>query len=790
MRSLAAVAAVLALAGAAPAAADSLRLVDPFVGTQSGAPDFGTGGGAGDTFPGAVLPSGMVQFSPDTFPSTDDYAGGYSYVDHLLRGFSLTHFSGAGCAAFGDIPILPVSIPVSASPALPGSSDIASRYVPRFDHRHESASPGAYAVTLDPGSPTAIRAELTATMRTGDARLTFPSGRPASVLIGAGGSLLPDYGAQVAIDPGRREISGEVQGGHFCFQPTKYRVYFAARFSRPFAAHGTWQAQTLTPGGRTAAAENPQAFAPSEIPNSGPHPGDPSSGVQVGGYASFDTRRSRQVEMQVGVSFTSLAAARANLAAEASGHGFAHLRAAAQNRWRARLSAVTARGGSTAARRLLATSLYHAMIEPRTISDAAGTYPGMDGRVHSARTPQLTDISGWDIYRTQVPLTAILDPRGASALATSLVRDAEQSGCLPRWPYADQQTNVMTGDPSAGMIAGAYAFGARGFDARTALARLVAGATKPCHTANGDYTEREALSDLRSLGFIPIEDTTNVTSHTIGNRNAAAWGSVSTTLEDAVADAATADLAAALGERSTARTFRGYGADWRHLFDPTTGELRPRTRAGAWVSPFSPTTTDGYVEGDAAQYTWFVPQDPNGLIGAMGGPATARRRLDGFFTELNSGQDRPYAFLGNEPTLGTPWLYDWLGRPDLASSIVHRALLGLYHVSPGGMPGNDDGGTMSAWWVFGALGLYPAVPGADTLAISAPLFPDAVVRLPSGRLEVRAVGLSARHPAVVSATLDGRRLAVSRLHFASLARGRHVLVLRMGARERWATRPG
>ena len=291
-------------------AADPLSLADPFVGTASGAPDFGTGGGAGSTFPGPALPSGMVQFSPDTFPSTDNTAGGYSYRDDRIRGFSLTHFSGAGCALFGDIPILPTSVPVSVSPALPGSSDVAARYVPRFDHRHESAVPGAYAVTLDPGSRTAIRTELTATMRTGDARLRFTPGAPASVLVGAGGSLLPDYGATVAVDPAAREISGSVQSGHFCFQPTKYRVFFVARFSRPFATSGTWQAQTLTPHGRSAAAENPQAFAPSEIPQSGPHPGDPSSGVQVGAYAGFDTRHATDVDVQIGVSFTSPAAAR------------------------------------------------------------------------------------------------------------------------------------------------------------------------------------------------------------------------------------------------------------------------------------------------------------------------------------------------------------------------------------------------------------------------------------------------------------------------------------------------
>ncbi len=755
-------------------AADVGRWVDPFVGTSSGAPDFGTGGGAGATFPGAVLPSGMVQFSPDTLPGSDNFAGGYSYRDHLLRGFSLTHFSGAGCAGFGDVPVLPVSGPISDSPAIPGSSDVAPQYVPAFDHRHEQASPGGYSVTLSPGRAAAIDVHLTATTRTGEADLGFPAQRRVSVLIGAGGSSLADYAADVRVAPGQREISGSVQSGNFCFQPTKYRVYFVARFDHRFAASGTWDGQHVDPGSASAAASNPSAFAAKGVPGAAAiPPGSPSTGVQVGAYASFDTRHDRSIEARIGISFTSEAQARANLAAESRGRSFDQLRRAAAAAWESELTRVRVSGGSPRMRTLFYTSLYHALLEPSTLSDADGSYRGMDGRLHSVgRAVQYTDISGWDVYRTQIPLLAMLAPKRAGDIAASLLHDARQSGCLPRWPYADQQTNVMTGDPSAPILASTYAFGARDFDAREALGRMVNTATHPCHTENGDYTEREGLADYLRLGYIPQEDDTTSVGHTFGARSSA-WGAAATTLEDALADSTIGHLAAELSQPALARQFARRSESWQRLFDPGTGYVRPRYRSGAWLAPFAPTTATGFVEGDAAQYTWAVPQDPSRLFALMGGTAAARARLDRFFSQLNAGPGSPYAFLGNEPTLGTPWLYDWLGQPGRTSHVVHRALLGLYSPTPGGMPGNDDGGTMSAWWVLGALGIYPEVPGSDVLALNSPLFPQAIIRLPGGTLQID--GVPARDGRLGSPTLDGNRVRQSRVHFGALIRGRHVL---------------
>jgi predicted alpha-1,2-mannosidase len=762
----------LALPALAQGEPNNSRRVDPFMGTGGGAPGFGMGGASGSTFPGAVLPFGMTQFGPDTVPSATNPSG-YSYPDRTIRGFSLTHFSGAGCAIYRDVPVLPTTARVDVSPAVEGSSRLNPRFMAHFDHRHESASPGTYRVILDPGSTKAIDSQLTATTRTGEARFTFPARRHGSILINPAGSANGESAASVVVDPGRRDVMGSAESGGFCSQPTKYRVYFVARFNRPFVAHGTWNGQSLDRGSTRAASTAQQA----------------SPRVQVGAYVTFDTHVTRTVEMQVGVSFTSVAEARRNLATEVGRRTFESIRSVAQHAWRTELAKVTVSGGTASERRVFYTSLYHALIEPSTFSDVDGSYVGMDGRVHNAGpVTQYTNISGWDVYRSQIPLVAMLEPQRAEDLAASIVRDAQQSRCLPRWPYADQQTNVQVGDPSDSILAEIYAFGARRFNARAALRRMVAGASARCHSINGDYTEREGLSDYVRLGYVPQELNTDVAGHTRGERDYA-WGSAATTLEYAIADSTIARLAASLGERTIAGRFQRRAQNWSRLFDPGSGYIRPRYRSGQWLTPYDPTDMTDFVEGDGAQYTWLVPEDPAGLIRRMGGDAAAASRLDRFFRQLNSGPSAQYAYLGNEPTLGVPWIYDWLGRPARATDVIRRALIDLYTPSPAGMPGNDDGGTMSAWWVFGALGLYPAVPGADLLVLNGPLFQRATISLPRGRLILDAQGLSDGRRYVQSARLDGRRLTRTWVSFDSIRRGSHHLLLRMGASSRstWGT---
>jgi predicted alpha-1,2-mannosidase len=755
----------------ASANADLAGHVNPFAGTRPGPGTFG----GGHNFPGAALPFGMVQWSPDTTPSAP-HSGGYDHRDNHLRGFSLTHLSGAGCALYGDFPFLPSTEPIDSSPASAGGPGLDGGFQPGFSHGEEAAAPGFYEVRLNPVRGAGIDVALTATTRTGVARFQFPPNPHASVLVDAGGSAQPNDFAAVAVDPARREISGTASSGLFCGQRPRYKVYFAAVFDRPFAAYGTWQGSSLDRGG--IVAEDSQQPA-----------ANPGGSARAGAYASFDTRRKRQVTVRVGVSFVSVDGARANLAAESAGTGFEEVRRQARGRWNQALGRVLVSGGPRRRLDTFYTALYHAFLAPRTFNDVGGAYPGMDGQLHQARGRiQYADFSGWDVYRTQIQLLSILVPDRAGDMMRSLLADAEQSGCLPRWPYANGQSMTMVGDSADPMLASAAAFGAD-FDRQAALEAMVRGATEPCRSANGEYLQRQGLPSYLGLGYVPFDlDTNTRNANSIYGDPDAVWGSAATTLEYAVDDFAIAQLAArSLGDRSTYRAFMRRSANWRRLYNPASGMVEPRYADGRFQTPYDNVGGGGFVEGNSVQYTWMVPHDPGGLIRRMGGRGRAAARLDRFLRELNGGAGgthTDHALLGNEPTLQTPWLYDWMGRPYRTQAAVRRALLTLYDTSPDGYPGNDDLGTLSAWYVFGALGLYPEVPGVGLLAIGSPLFARAEIRLPHRRRAlIRGRG---RGPYVQSLRLDGRAHAKPWTTYCALARGA-TLSFELGPRpnRRW-----
>ncbi len=790
-------AALLGLAALAPAALAGgfAGHVDPFAGTRPGPGTFG----GGHNFPGAAVPFGMVQWSPDTTPADKNGFGGYDYRDQHLKGFSLTHLSGAGCSLYGDFPFLPTTEPLEASPAAAGSG-LDGEFQPGFSHSGERARPGYYSVHLNPVHGGGIDAELTATTRTGMARFTFPSNPHASVLIDAGGSAQPDDFAEVQVDPGAREISGAASSGLFCGQRPRYKVYFAAVFNRRFDAYGTWQRSQLYPG------------STSSVDSQAP-PANPATTADAGAYATFDTGKNRVVLARVGVSFVSVEDARANLAAENPGLGFGAVAAKAQRSWNASLGRIRVSGGSGRRLDTFYTALYHAFLAPRTFSDVNGAYPGMDGLIHDAgHRIQYADFSGWDIYRTEIQLLSILAPQRASEMIRSLLADAEQSGCLPRWPYANGQSMTMVGDSADPIVASAAAFGADGFDRAAALATMVKGATEPCQSANGEYLERQGLDGYQSLGYVPFDLDTNArNANSIYGDPEAVWGSAATSLEYDVDDFAIAQFAArAQRDRPTYRTFMRRSAGWRRLFNPASGMIEPRFSSGAFPPHYDNLNGGGFVEGDSAQYTWMVPQDPAGLIEKMGGPAKAASRLDYFLRELNGGPGATHtdhALLGNEPTLQTPWLYDWMRQPFRTQEAVRRAL-GLYDTSPDGYPGNDDLGTLSAWYVFGALGLYPEVPGVGVLAIGSPLFGRAEIRLPHRRRalivasaqEVTSRGAGKkRHrqvttlspssaPYVRSLRLNGHAYSQPWTTYCALARGANLsFQLSLHPNRRWGT---
>lgn len=747
-------AAVLTLGGTTPdrqdgspePVRDPTVYVDPLIGTSN----------RGNVFPGAVVPHGMLSWSPENTRGDATRAaapGGYRYDATRIRGFSLTHMSGTGCAGgSGDIPFFPHAGEVTSSPA--GDTKDAV-YASGFTHTDETAEPGHYKVQLASG----VTADLTATARTGSGRFTYPAGRPATMLIRTANSQVGSAVSDVRIDPATRTVSGSVTSGNFCgyLSPEGRRAYytlhFTARFDRAFKTVGTWQDATLTPGS-TSASGGTGGFSEG---------GRPVAGKGAGGYVEFEPG-SGPVNVKVGISYVSRAGAEANLRAEnPHGRSFDAVRAAARRAWRDRLDAIRVGGGTEADRTTFYTALYHSLLHPNVISDADGRYRGSDDRVHQVargRGAQYGTFSGWDVYRSQVQLLTLLDPRTGSDVAQSLLELARQNGGVwDRWLHGAAGTHVMNGDPSPIALAGIRAFGGTDFDLRGALDSLVRAATVP--------TERDlspAGRPVLSAGQRPSLDQYLAKHYMPSVSNA--WGGAAETLEMSGADFAISQLARAAGQSTTAAAFADRSQWWRNNFNraatPAGGYIANRTADGSWVTGFTPATRNGFVEGTSAQYTWMVQHNPAGLFAAMGGRDKAVARLDAFFHKddgswalTDSGGEK--SELDNEPSINVPYLYAYAGAPYKTQETVRAAMRELWSTRPGGIPGNDDLGTMSSWYVFSALGMYPQVPSRAELVLSSPLFPYVHIERPHGNdIEIHATGAAAATPYVQSLKVDGR----------------------------------
>jgi predicted alpha-1,2-mannosidase len=651
-----------------------VAFVDPLIGSD----------GNGNTFPGADVPFGAVQFSPVTLGGG---TGGYRYSEGRLRGFAVTRLSGMGCTNYGDLPLLPVAGPPAMSAAAaPGEMTVA------YSHRQEIAQPGSYQVKLRSG----VSAALTVTTRTGLAVFTYPaSARRGTLLLDPSGAANAKRAVIRLLGDGRvvGSATSAAYGGPCGHARGRYTLHFALAFDRPMGSFGTWVGRRVEPGSRARA------------------------GRDVGAFVSFDTRRQHVVRVKVGVSFVSVANALLNLGREGQSWSFQAVQARARARWQRLLSQIQVHGGSPAAKKIFYSALYHSLLAPSVFSDANGQYLGRDGRIRVAEGyTRYANFSGWDIYRSQIPLLALLVPHETSDMIRSLVVDGAEAGQLSKWLLANVETNLQIGDPGDAIISGAYAFGARDFDAALALHEMLRGATSPTppvNAASRGYLERPALAQYLARGYIA--------------------GRPATTLEYAIADFAIAQLATALGDQADATASLARSGSWRNTFNPRTGFVGPRLGDGSYPDDFDPTSGKGFVEGNAWQYTLMVPQDMGDLLAAIGPRAAVIHRLDGFFAKLNAGPDTPHAWLGNEPSFAAPFAYLWLGAPARTEEVVQRAQRTLFTTKPDGLPGNDDLGAISSWYVWTALGLYPAIPAVGGLAVFGPQFPRVTITLGTGK---------------------------------------------------------
>jgi predicted alpha-1,2-mannosidase len=668
-------------------------LVDPFIGTSGG----------GNTFPGATLPFGMVQWSPDT--NQDAW---YHPDEKTMYGLSLTHVSGAGCSLYGDFAVLPVGEALAVSPG----ADIKP-FALGFDRESEIAHPGYYAVTLAGG----VRVEITVAERAGIARFTFPQGKSARLLVNAGSSTHGSDGVdrrkdaakdenEIALD-GQSGFSGWSRAGHFCSSDSHYKIYAAGVFDKPFKSSAVWQDDAILKDAHAA------------------------HGTATGAWLDFGDVR--EVTLKVGVSFVSEDGARANLGKEIAGRNFDAVARSARETWEALLNRFASQGGTDEQRTIFYTGVYHSFLSPNLFSDEDAQYVGFDGKIHSLvgtqQKAQYANYSDWDIYRNTVQLQALFFPERSSDMMQSLVNDAEQSGRLPRWAAANDVTYVMGGDSPAPVIASAYAFGARDFDTENALKYLVKAGTD----IDGNQ-ERPFLKEYLALGYVPSEK----------DRIAA-----SRTLEYASDDFAIAEFARALGHHDVAGRFFKQSQSWRNLLDPETGWIRPRLSDGSWLQGFDAelsmpkgngTDQLGFEEGNTYQYTFMIPFDYPALFAGIGGDTKVIPRLDSFFKGLRCW-GKPCYNIENEPDFVAPFAYVFAGQPWKMQQVVSRIGKETFKATPDGIPGNDDLGATSGVYVWNAIGFYPAVPGVGGLVVGTPVFDRVTLRLGAGKtVDIRRSG--------------------------------------------------
>ncbi|MGQ5313428.1 GH92 family glycosyl hydrolase [Xanthomonas arboricola pv. corylina] len=734
---------LLGMAVCAPLAAQDPAQVNTFIGSKDD----------GNTFPGASAPFGLVQVSP-----IGAHYAGWRYDDPSIRGFGHSFLSGAGCwEQGGQVSVLPVTGRIGPG----GDFDTGDakafdqkRYAARYTHDGEVGQAGYYKVRLtDYGG---IDAEATALTRAAAERYTFAPGADTGhvlVNLGQANDRHVVIGSQLQV-VGDRVVEGKLTTQSFC-GGHEYATWFRLEFDRPFTAHGVWGEDGGVPDAR-------HGMGGELKPN--------------GAWLSFplgNNKNARAVTVVSAISHVDAEGARNNLRADGmlGGKllGLEQMRQRAQQAWRKQLASLQLDGASNDDRSVAYTALYHALLQPLTGSDADGRYRGFDDAIHRADGWTYYEyFSLWDTYRSQNQLLALLQPARARDIGRSLLAIHQQGGWLPRWGYANFDTNIMTGDPVTPFLVDLWRFGALQDNQAQAYAALRQNAFEQ-PPINSRHAGRSGNASYLANGFVQYDRAFPSKGMDVDPHHGG-----SATLEYALADCALAQMAQALGHPDDSALLRKRGGNWHNVWDAGvrdadtgfSGFPRPRLEDGSWYGPsddrYSPRSQHGFHEGTAWQYQWLVQQDIPGMLQAMHGSEQAGQRLDAFFAydallkdPLNAARTHwvvgPYSYYNqyrynpnNEPDLHVPWMYTLIGQPWKTATVV-RAAQQLFTNAPNGVTGNDDLGTMSAWYLFSALGLYPAVPGSGQFLLHAPRFKRATLDLGNGkRLRIDAPGADGR----------------------------------------------
>ena len=689
----------------------ALDYVNPFVGT----------GFHGHTYPGATLPFGAVQLSPDTRRGNWDACSGYHYSDSTILGFSHTHLSGTGCIDLGDVLLRPTSMPVQ----LGGKSDYIFQPA-RFSHKNEVATPGYYSVYLDDEG---IKAELSATTRAGIHRYTFSDGKEAAVVLDLAHLLDNEFIYEAEIkQTDANELSGmrRTRG----WVDNQY-VFFTVQFSQPIA-----KLELVSDGKACETA-------------------DSVKGTRLQAVAHFGQQKS--VVAKVGISIVSEENARENLNSEIAGFDFDTVKKNAADAWRNALKVVEVKGGTEEQRTNFYTAWYHSMVVPNTVSDVNGEY-----RRHDMTTSQVAEgrrmystFSTWDTFRGWHPLMTLTDTTLVNNMVNSLLNMYDASGELPLWPLSAGETGTMIGYHSASIIADAYMKGIRGFDAEKALQAMIK--SSEINKKGADYYIK--------YGFIPA----NIKKE-----------SISCLLEFAYDDWAIAQMAKEMGKNDVYETYIARSQNYINVFDGMTRFFRGKRMDGNWMGNFNPYEVGrDYTEATAWQYRFFVPHDVNGMIQQFGGTEAFTACLDSLFTvsseidgELSdiTGLIGQYAH-GNEPSHHMAYLYNYIGRPWQTQAMTRRLLDEMYAPTPEGIVGNEDCGQMSAWYILSAMGFYSVCPGSNEFVLTAPLFEEVKLALANGKQLVIKANSSKKNVYIKEVKLNGQAIDKNFVTYAQLMEG-------------------